>query len=64
MGVLGLSEFCLAHVEGILVDLFLLHHGRHAFVVIEGNAVEVTGLALILGILFCNDLHESISWDE
>lgn len=60
VGVLGLCEFCLAHTEGILIDLLLLHHGGHALIFIEGNAVEVAGLTLILGILLCDDLHESI----
>ena len=64
VGVFRLREFCLPHAEGVLIDLFLLHHGRHALVLIEGDAVEVAGLTLVLGVLLCDDLHQSIRWDE
>lgn len=64
MGVLRLCELCLPHIERIFIYFFLLHHGRHALILIEGDAVEVAGLALVLSILLCDDLQQPISWNQ
>lgn len=64
MRIFRLRELRLPYVEWIFIDFLFLHHGRHSLILIEGDAVEVTGLALVLSILLCDDLHQSISWDE
>lgn len=65
MGVLGLRQLCLPHVEGVLIDLLLLHHrGESDLIIIESDAVEVAGLPFILRILLDDDLGQFIVRNE
>jgi hypothetical protein len=60
-----LRQFCLPHVEGVFVNLLLLHHGGEGdLVVVEGDAVEVARLAFVLCVLFDDDLGQPIVRDE
>lgn len=65
MGVLRLGELCFSDVEWIFIYFLLFHHGRHGhFVLIEGYAMEVAGLALILSILLNDYLAKFVKRNQ